>query len=288
MWAASFALIKIGLEFLPPLGFAAFRYAIAAAFMIFVLFMRKSPSEAMREFTSDWKILTVIGIVGLALPNALLNIGLQYTTASVSSMIQASGPVLTLVFAVILLNEGMGGDKIVGSIIAILGTFLLIAQNGLDLSDSTFVGNVIVFFSAVCYSISGVVTKVALKKHHPVDLVGWMLIVGSISLLLVAPLEVGATYQFNTEVLVILFLLAIFPGCLAFLLYNTVLRSKEVSQLAVFIYLVPVFATIISYLTLKEVVPLQTILLAGVVIIGVAIAQYKLISRLRGVANENR
>lgn len=286
MWASSFTLIKVGLDFLPPIGFAAMRYGIAAVVMVFVLFYRKPFTSAIEEFRSDWKLLTFIGIIGLALPNALLNIGLQYTTASLSSIIQASGPVYTLIFAVILLKEGLGMDKIVGSIIAIIGTFLLIAQNGIDISDSTFLGNVVVLFSSLCYALSGVATKVALEKHHPVDIVGWMLITGSLFLFVVLPLEIGSSFTFNTEVVVILLFLALFPGCLAFILYNYVLKTTEVSQLAFFIYLIPVFATIISYLTLGESVPLQTILLAGVVILGVAIAQYKLVTRWRGVGHE--
>ena len=286
MWASSFALIKIGLDYLPPIGFAAIRFGIGGLIMVAVLFLRKSPRESLKEFRSDWKILTFIGIVGLAFPNALLNVGLQFTTASLSSIIQAAGPVFTLIFAVLLLGEGLGPDKILGSIVAIIGTFLLIAQDGIDLSNSTFVGNLVVVLSSICYSLSGVVTKVALKKHNPVEIVGWMLIIGSLLLLLMAPFEPGATYHFNEKIVVIILFLAVFPGCLAFILYNWVLRTKEVSQLAFFIYLIPVFAIIISYLIIEELLPLQTILLGGIVILGVAIAQYRLVSRLRGIPHE--
>lgn len=286
MWASSFALIKMGLDYFPPIGFAAIRFGIGAVIMVAVLFLRKSPRESIREFRNDWRTLTFIGIVGLALPNALLNVGLQYTTASLSSVIQAAGPVFTLIFAVLLIGEGLGADKILGSIIAIVGTFLLIAQDGIDFSNTTFVGNLVVVLSSICYSLSGVVTKVALKKHSPVEIVGWMLIIGSILLVFMAPLEAGASYQFNTEIVMVILFLAVFPGCLAFILYNWVLRNKEVSQLAFFIYLIPVFATIISYLVLEEILPLQTVLLGGVVILGVAIAQYRLVSRLRGIPND--
>jgi drug/metabolite transporter (DMT)-like permease len=286
MWASSFALIKVGLDYLPPIGFAAIRFGIGSLIMVAVLFLRKSPRESLKEFRNDWKILTFIGIVGLAFPNALLNVGLQFTTASLSSIIQSAGPVFTLIFAVLLLGEGLGPDKILGSIIAIIGTFLLIAQDGIDLSNSTFVGNLIVVLSSICYSLSGVVTKVALKKHNPVEIVGWMLIIGSLLLLLMTPFEPGATYHFTEEIVVIILFLAVFPGCLAFILYNWVLRTKEVSQLAFFIYLIPVFAIIMSYLIIEELLPLQTILLGGVVILGVAIAQYRLVSRLRGIPHE--
>jgi len=286
MWATSFPLIKVGLDFMPPLTFAFIRYSIAAILMTAILFRRKGFSAMANEYRSDWKILTLVGVFGIAMPNALLNIGLQYTTASLSAIIQASGPVFTLIFAVILLKEFLGLDKVVGSVIAIIGTVLLVSQSGLDISNASFVGNVIILASSMCYAISGVITKVALRKHHPVDVTGWSLIVGSFLLLCTTPLEIGAAMNFNWQFAVIVVMLGIFPGCLAFLFYNYVLRTSEVSSLAFFIYLIPVIATLLAILFLGEIITAETIILASMAILGVVIAQYKLISRARGVQNE--
>jgi len=286
MWATSFPLIKVGLDFMPPLTFAFIRYSIAAILMTAILFRRKGFSAMANEYRSDWKILTLVGVFGIAMPNALLNIGLQYTTASLSAIIQASGPVFTLIFAVILLKEFLGLDKVVGSVIAIIGTVLLVSQSGLDISNASFVGNVIILASSMCYAISGVITKVALRKHHPVDVTGWSLIVGSFLLLCTTPLEIGAAMNFNWQFAVIVVMLGIFPGCLAFLFYNYVLRTSEVSSLAFFIYLIPVIATLLAILFLGEIITAETIILASIAILGVVIAQYKLISRAKGVQNE--
>jgi len=286
MWATSFPLIKVGLDFMPPLTFAFIRYSIAAILMTAILFRRKGFSAMANEYRSDWKILTLVGVFGIAMPNALLNIGLQYTTASLSAIIQASGPVFTLIFAVILLKEFLGLDKVVGSVIAIIGTVLLVSQSGLDISNASFVGNVIILASSMCYAISGVITKVALRKHHPVDVTGWSLIVGSFLLLCTTPLEIGAAMNFNWQFAVIVVMLSIFPGCLAFLFYNYVLRTSEVSSLAFFIYLIPVIATLLAVLFLGEIITAETVILASMAILGVVIAQYKLISRARGVQNE--
>ncbi len=286
MWATSFPLIKVGLDFMPPLTFAFIRYSIAAILITAILFRRKGFSGMASEYRSDWKILTLAGVFGIAMPNALLNIGLQYTTASLSAIIQASGPVFTLIFAVILLKEFLGLDKMVGSVVAIIGIVLLVSQSGLDISNASFVGNVIILASSMCYAISGVIVKVALRKHHPVDVTGWSLIVGSFLLLWTTPLEIGATMNFNWQFAVIVVMLGIFPGCLAFLFYNYVLRTSEVSSLAFFIYLIPVIATLLAILFLGEIITAETVILASIAILGVVIAQYKLISRARGVQNE--
>jgi drug/metabolite transporter (DMT)-like permease len=284
MWASSFPLLKLALNYLPPVTLAAIRYSIAGSILVLLIFAKFGTVKSLKELRGDWKILTFLGLVGVALPNATLNIGLQSTTASVSSMIQACGPVFTVALAVIFLKERLGGAKIAGSILAIVGTMLLISQGGVDLDDSTFVGNLFVLLSAMFYAISGVVTKKALERHHPLTITGWNIAIGSLFLYLFSPIEFGQRVVFPPDMIVILLILAVFPGCLAFLFYNYVLQKKELSSISFFVYLIPVFSTIISMAMLGEVVTAETVLFASLVIAGVALAQYgrATLRRIRG------
>lgn len=287
MWATSFPLIKVGLDYAPPVTFSAVRYLIAALFMTLVLTYRKGLAEMMKEYLEDWKTLTLLGLVGIALPNALLNIGLQFTTASLSSIIQASGPVWTVIVAVPLLKESLGVDKIAGMVIAMAATVLLVTEGGIDINNSTFLGNVLILGTAICYAFSGVITKVALRKHHPIETTGWSLITGSLILLALAPIDWGEGVALNSDFLIILVFLGLFPGALAFLLYNYVLVKSEVSTLSLFLYLIPVFATIISIVFLGESITVMTVILGSMIIFGVAVAQYRLITRWRQSGNES-
>ena len=180
----------------------------------------------------------------------------------------------TVILAVIFLKEHLGGAKIAGTILAIIGTILLINRGGIDLGNSTFIGNMFVLISAVFYSISGVLTKRALERHHPLVITGWNAAIGSLFLYLVSPLELGESISFPPNMIAILLLLAIFPGCLAFLLYNYILQRKELSSVSFFVYLIPVFSTIMSMAVLGETITVETVLFASFVIAGVAIAQY--------------
>jgi len=284
MWASSFPLLKLALNYMPPVTLAAVRYSIAGSILVLLIFAKFGTVKSLQELRGDWKILTFLGLVGVALPNATLNIGLQSTTASVSSMIQACGPVFTVALAVVFLKERLGGAKIAGTILAIVGTLLLISQGGVDFNNSTFVGNLFVLLSAMFYSISGVVTKKALERHHPLTITGWNIAIGSLFLFLFSPIEFGQTVAFPPDMIAILLILAVFPGCLAFLFYNYVLQKKELSSISFFVYLIPVFSTIISMAMLGEVVTAETVLFASLVIAGVALAQYgrATLRRIRG------
>jgi drug/metabolite transporter (DMT)-like permease len=54
-----------------------------------------------------------------------------------------------------------------------------------------------------------------------------------------------------------------------------VLKTREVSRLILFIYLIPVFATAIAYFVFGEVIKITTVVFAIIIICGVMIAQYE-------------
>ena len=65
---------------------------------------------------SDLLVFTGLAIVQIVIPNALQNIGLEYTTASVSSVLQSTTPVFTLLFSFALLRESVRPKDLVGVI----------------------------------------------------------------------------------------------------------------------------------------------------------------------------
>ncbi|MFP4170511.1 MAG: DMT family transporter [Methanomassiliicoccales archaeon] len=279
MWGASFPMITIGLEYLPAVGFAALRFVVAGSVMIVVMAWRwRSLGKMWASFRSGWRIFLLAGLVGVALPNGALSVGLQYTTPSVSSIIQAAGPVYTMLLAVVFLREHLGPDKVVGTVVAIAGTMLLVTYQGVNLSDATFVGNAIVLVAALGYAMSGLINKVAMKEHHPLDVTAWGLVVGCFGLLALAPVETAA-YEFTPMALLMIVLLGLFPGAMAFILYNIVLQRNELSTQVFFIYLIPVFANILSFLVLDDLIDVEGAVYGMIIILGVAIAQYRLISR---------
>ena len=67
--------------------------------------------------------------------------------------------------------------------------------------------------------------------------------------------------------------LAVFPTFLSFIIWYLAMNHMEVSRLSFFIYLIPVFAGVFSYLLLKQPVT-SLMLVSGVLIVGgVAVAQ---------------
>jgi len=276
MWSFSFPLIKIVLDNgVPPITLAAIRAIVFIPIIIFLLI--KNGKKNIPASKEDWLIYISIGLFTIILPGILQNTGMMYTTASASSIIQTSGPIFTILFAIVILKESAGKKKIIGSLCALMGTiFLVINLDGnINLFDTSVYGNFLILLSGISYAISSIITKKGLERKNPLQILGFSSLIGFIVLSLISsfekPLEVIITLSIETWFAI--FLLALFPSFIAILFWYMAMMKEEISRLVSFIYLMPVFAVIFSYILIGEIISIQTILFATLIIVGVAIAQ---------------
>ncbi|UCH89555.1 MAG: DMT family transporter [Thermoplasmata archaeon] len=280
MWALSFPFIKLGLEYYPPIMMGALRYFFGALPLILFFILRKDSLEDTKKlFKSHWKFIFAIGIFMVTIPNIAQNIGMQYTTASLSTLIQTVGPVFTVILAIILLKESAAAYKILGTILALTCTIILIFHQGVDFGGNNLVliGNILQFITAISYGINAIFSKVAVEKVQPFLLVGWSMFVGAVILVPISLLTESQnwTQSLNIQALWVMGFLVIFPATIATSLWYWVLQRYEISKQVLFIYLLPFIAIIFSYILLGEVVSFIAIILGILTILGVAIAQKK-------------
>ena len=276
LWALSFPFIKLGLEYFPPIMMGGLRYFFGALPIVIILALRKGTYEETKMlFRNHWKFILGVGIFMVTIPNIAQNVGMQYTTASLSTLIQSVGPVFIVILAILFLKESATTRKIIGTIVALTCSILLVFHQGLDMGDLTLYGNILQFVTAISYAINGLIGKLAVDKITPIVLVGWSMFVGSIILF---PISLATETQtwistLSYDGLSILAFLALGPALLATFLWYVVLQKQEVSRQILFIYLLPFFAIIASYFMLDEVINEVTIILGVLTVVGVAIAQ---------------
>ncbi|MBA3043555.1 DMT family transporter [archaeon] len=273
MWSASYPLIKIALLDVPPVLLGSLRHLIFIP--MFIMIFINQGKNAFVHSRKNWLVFTGIGVFAIALPNIFQNIGMKYTTASVSSIIQSSGPVFTIALAVIFLGESLNIRKVSGAFIALTGTIMLVGGGSFCFAGSTFCGNILLLLSAISYSISGIITKKGLEKNSPFTLLGFGIMIGFVILSVFSMFteNTGVVTTFPPLIWIIILLLALFPSFIASWLWYKVLINIELSKLAVFVYLMPVFAVLFSYIMIQEVVDVYTMFFAALILGGVALAQ---------------
>lgn len=272
LWGLAFPLIQIGLEDFSPIILGFLRFALAACVMAAVILVRFPAAQVASVVRREWKPLLVLGLLYVTIPNAAQNMGLEHGTSSVASVIQSSGPVLTLLFAAILLKERVTPMKGLGTVVAMTGTVMLVASGGISLGDDGFVSNALILVSATSYGLAWVSAKRMLDRNPPLLVIGLSIMLGTAMLALSIPFEAEPMASFDMDAVANLLVLGVFCAAMSSILYLTALEREEVSRMAFFIYLMPVFASVFAWAIRGEGVEVWTALCGGVIAVGIAIA----------------
>ncbi len=279
LWGLAFPLIKVGLRDFSPIMLGFVRFLLASAVLSVVVFMRYDLDTVKRTVRSEWKPILTLAVLYVAIPNVAQNLGLEIATSSIGSVIQSSGPVMTLLFAVILLKEGLGRMKAAGTIVAMGGTLLLVVSGGISLQNESFVGNMLILTSAVSYGLAWVSAKRMIERNPPLLVISLALIFGTIMLGIAVPFDGTVKAQFTLPSIANLLALGVFCAGASSVLYLSSLEHEEVSRMAFFIYLMPVFASFFAWVVMGELVEVWTAVCGFVIVVGIVIANRQSLMR---------
>lgn len=276
LWGLAFPLIQDGLADFSPVLLGFLRFVLASAVLIVVIMVRFSFKQITSTAKKEWKLLIALGLLYVAIPNIAQNIALEHGTSSIASVIQSSGPVMTLAFAVVLLNEELTKMKALGTLVAMTGTILLVAGGGISLKDESFVGNVLILISATTYGLAWVSAKRMLERNPPMLIIGLGLVIGTLMLGIAVPFEKSPRAIYTASSLANLAVLGILCAGVSSLLYLRSLERQDVSRMAFLIYLMPVFATVSAWFLRNEGVKTWTVVCGVVIVCGIVIANQKI------------
>lgn len=254
-----------------PATLTLLRYALGLAVLLIPALLAPKVRFAPRDLLA----IALLGIGQFALLVALLNIGLQYTTAARAALVFASMPLLTLLLAALIGQEKLSGAKGLGVLLTLIGVGLALGEalaapteNGRD-----WLGTLAVLGSAVTGAICSVLYRPYLARY-PVVRVGALAMAAAIlSLLLPAWWEQGTTPLTAIDMTAALAVLFIgLSSGVFFFLWLWALRHAPASRVAVFLALSPPTAALLGVLLLDE--PLTLSLLAGLaaIVAGIVMA----------------
>jgi drug/metabolite transporter (DMT)-like permease len=272
LWGLAFPLIQIGLDGFSPVLLGFLRFALASALMMLLISLKYPLHTIVATIRKEWKPLMVLGLLYVTIPNIAQNVGLEHGTSSIASVIQSSGPVMTLLFAVLLLRESMDRNKAIGTIVALSGTVLLVAGNGVSLGDEDFMSSLLILASAASYGLAWVSAKRMLERNPPTLIIGLSLLFGTALLAFAVPFEDPIVANMDAWSLANLAVLGFLCGSISSLLYLSALEKREVSKMAFFIYLMPVFASAFAWVLRSEGVEAWTAFCGVIIVIGIALA----------------
>ncbi|NGP18504.1 DMT family transporter [Devosia aurantiaca] len=278
-WGGNVVAAKLVAGEIDPFLLLACRCVLATAFIL---------PFAARHLRTDWPVvrrawpaLMAFGIVGYALFNAFLYVGLQYTTAVNSAIEQASLPMLILGANFLFFKVRATVLQIVGVILAISGV-ILTATHGEPLRLLTMDINIgDGFVILACLAYTGY--TLALRFRPKVHIMSFMAVSftgAAISALIMLALfggglgEVASLGNASPTVWAVIAYVAIFPSMFSQVAYARGVELVGPNRAAPSHNLIPVFGTLGSVLILGEVLQPYHFLAAAIIVSGIVLAEW--------------
>lgn len=232
----------------------------------------------MRHFMAEHGVRAlIIGALGLGLPQGLLFLALNYTTAVNTVIIFAAAPMITLVGARIFLREELGALQLIGVIIAFGGTVLVAVKGSLsDLIHFQFsTGEMIALAAAALFSVYTMSIKSA---HFELPRMPLLAILLTGAVIVTTPfacweLVSGDNEKFGWSEILILGYIAIPGGVFLYFLYNWSVDVLGAGRAGTLMYSQMIFATFFAWLLLSEKVHWYNWVGGGLILGGVVVVQ---------------
>ncbi|MGC8644784.1 MAG: DMT family transporter [Thermoplasmata archaeon] len=242
-WALNYPLLKIALFYEPPLATLFFRVLFGAIFSIPFSF------NAMRLFrvVGVWKLLTM-SLFNVTMFMAFWFIGERTESASISSIIIYTYPILSVLFSFAFLNETLSVYKVLSIAVGFLGIILIFL-------NQLYVGYNIGLFLLVASSLSWAIGTVFYKKYlHAADLgvVNSFQFFFALPVIFLISLAYGGFHPVTVPFILVTLYMGSIGSSLAYFIYWSLIRKYRVSHVSPYLFSVPAFSILFSFLITGE------------------------------------
>jgi drug/metabolite transporter (DMT)-like permease len=271
VWGTTWIFIKVGLDDLPPISFAALRFFVACVLLLPVILRQKIEMPKTRR---DWLMIVVTGVMQFFLNYGLLFWGEQRISSGLSAVLQATIPAFGLLVARFYIpTEKITFLKVASILTGIVGV-AIIFNGQLEFGGAAALwGSVAVVIGAFCAAYASVLTKAYGNNMHPANMVFWQMLCGMLPLALVGFWQEGSPLSFHwtTSAVVCVLYLAVMGSIAAFWLYYWLLRHMDVTRAMMISLVTPLMAVIIGAIWRGEQLQIQALFGALFILTSVAL-----------------
>lgn len=263
IWGSTFLAIRITVVLIPPWFSAGVRFFAAGVILYAFCRLRGAKSPSWRE----WRSLAILGVLMFALTYGALFWGEQYVTSGVTSVLEATLPLITVLLEVFVLrHQRFRWRVLLAVIVGFCGVAVMVLKSGGQAIP--VYPCLVILAGSIAWSLGSVLTRsLPLPKSRPLTAGAEMMLGGG--MLLVLSAVSGELHPFPVvppKALFALIYLIIAGSLLAFTAFVWLLGRMPASRVASHAYVNPVVALALGYFVAGEEFTVRTMIGAALVI----------------------
>ena len=266
-FGGTFVAAKAGLAYIPPLLFIAIRFDIGAVVLAGFATTQLSWSDLRPRTTGDLAGILATGVLVIGFTNVLLFVGQQYVTSGVAAVVFSLNPILTPVFAAVLLSEDkLSARGAAGMFLGLIGVGVVANPD----PSAVFGGGLgvpLLFCAAVTSALGAVVIRRAEATISSTARTVWgvPIAAGMSHILSLSAGEPVTGLSLPPAAVGALLYVGIFSGAVAYLTYFALIDEVGATGANLLFYFVPIVSTMGGWALLGEAV--STLSLVGFIVI---------------------
>ncbi len=257
MWALQFTSVKLIQDQVGPY-FGVFGPMLFATILLLPFVYKDFRKGAEKRTWKDVFVFAQLALLGAFPAQVFMTWGTQYSLASNAAILSLSLPVITALFAFLLLREKMTGIRWISFIIAIIGVFLCSTGDvkQVDFTSRYAIGNILIFISIIGSAYYNVICKKIGTRYTEAQLLFYSnisLLILIFPLVLIFESNVFSTIpDFTRQTWIGMSLLGVFHNFLSMIIFFKALKMLEATQVALSNYLITFMGLPIAAIWLGE------------------------------------
>lgn len=258
LWGGGWSALKILTEYVGVEVLTFWRFAIMSITFIPVLFFFKEPLKLPRKSLKYIAMSSILNILFML----FAYLGVKYSTAgSGGVIITILSPLFTFVLSLLILKHVHSKIQYLGLGIGVLGGIIMLDIQNIQWSDFLYSGEPYFILAAVTWAF---ITLTSQRSHTHINPIHYSFFISVISTIILftftLPYDMSVVFEQDSHFWIALLYLGVFAQTVATTTFFVASGRLGSSRASSFMFLVPVFALVISYLLLDEAIQMHVVL----------------------------
>jgi drug/metabolite transporter (DMT)-like permease len=273
LWGTSYVAIKLALVDVDPISLAAIRLIISA---IMLYAYMKYIGHKLPKDLETWRVITIVGIGGMAVPFFLIGWGMQEMTSSLAGVIIAITPIMVLILSHYMLHDHkITKTQTIGMAFGFIGIFILMGGFSVFEVNTSNIAKLAILLSAFGFAYTAVRMRELYHLSPTVTATG-VTIVSAVSITIVSLFNAPIwQVEMNMDSITALLYLSLFSTVIGTILMAKIIFSAGPPFMSLNNFLVPIVAVIAGILMLNDTISKEFNLATILILIGVVMAAPK-------------
>ena len=273
VWGSTFLAIRVGVQQVPPLLFAAMRFLAAGLFLYIWMIARGEPSPTRRQ----WFSASLLALLIFVFDYGLLFWAEIRVPSGIAAVMMATIPAFIALSEVLFLRTQRLTLRLTSALLLGFAGVAVLVSRSLNLGGAPIdtVGAVALIFASLSWSVAAVLNRKLTLPQSKVMSAGAQMLAGGVMLTLAAA-GFGEFHSFHPSAIsrgvwLALLYLIVAGSLIGFTAYVWLIHHESPTKVGTYAYVNPVVAVLVGYFLGGESIGIRTVLGTICVLISVVV-----------------